>query len=42
MFAFAGDHLIGDLISNYLTLLDYWPDDAEMERLRAEGSTRSP
>jgi hypothetical protein len=39
MFAFVGDHLIGDLISNYLTLLDYWPDDAEMERLRAEGAS---
>jgi hypothetical protein len=40
MFAFVGDHLIGDLISNYLTLLDYWPDDAEMESLQAEGAAR--
>jgi hypothetical protein len=38
LFAFGGDHLIGDLISNYLTLLDYWPDDAEMERLQAESA----
>jgi hypothetical protein len=34
------DHLIGDLISRYLTLLDYWPSDAEMDRLRAEGNAR--
>jgi hypothetical protein len=40
LFAFASEHLIGDLISNYLTLLDYWPSDAEMERLRAEGAAR--
>jgi hypothetical protein len=40
LFAFVGDHLIGDLISNYLTLLDYWPDDAEIERLRAGGAAR--
>jgi hypothetical protein len=40
LFAFASEHLIGDLISKYLTLLDYWPDDAEMERLRAEGAAR--
>jgi hypothetical protein len=33
-FAFVGDHLIGDVISKYPTLLDYWPSDAEMERLR--------
>jgi hypothetical protein len=39
LFAFASEHLTGDLISKYLTLLDYWPDDAEMERLRAEGAS---
>jgi hypothetical protein len=40
LFAFASEHLIGDLISKYLTLLDDWPDDAEMERLRAEGAAQ--
>jgi hypothetical protein len=40
LFAFASEHMIGDLISKYLTLLDYWPSDAEMERLRAEGAAR--
>jgi hypothetical protein len=40
MFAFVGDPLIGDLISNCLTLLDYWPDVAEMDSLRALGAAR--
>jgi hypothetical protein len=38
--SFVCDHLIGRMISNFLTLLDYWPDDAEMERMRAEGAAR--
>jgi hypothetical protein len=38
--ALVGEHLVGDLISRFLTLLDYWPSDAEMDRLRAEGSAR--
>jgi hypothetical protein len=38
--ALVGEHLVGDLISKFLTLLDYWPDDAEMNKLRAEGNGR--
>jgi hypothetical protein len=39
MSALVGDHLLGDLINRYLTICDYWPDDAELDKLRAEGKT---
>jgi hypothetical protein len=39
--SFVCDHTVGGMISNFLTLLDYWPDDAEMEKLRLEGKARA-
>jgi hypothetical protein len=30
--------MVGALMSKYLTLLDYWPSDEEMEALKAEAS----
>jgi hypothetical protein len=40
LFAFTCEHLIGDLISRYLTLLDMWPPDSELAKLKAEGEAR--
>jgi hypothetical protein len=39
--SFVCDHMVGGMISNFLTLLDYWPDDSEMEKLRHEGKARA-
>jgi hypothetical protein len=38
---FACDYMIGSMISNYLTLVDYWPDDAGMESLWAKSARRA-
>jgi hypothetical protein len=38
--ALASDKLVGDLISRFLTLLDYRPTGAEMDKLRADGNAR--
>jgi hypothetical protein len=34
------EKLIGMLMSNFMTLMDIWPSDEEMEQLRAEGRAR--
>jgi hypothetical protein len=42
LFNYVWDHLFGDMISEYLTLIDLWPSDAEMAKLKAEGEARRP
>jgi hypothetical protein len=39
--SFVCDHMVGGMISNFLTLMDYWPDDAEMDAMRVEGKARA-